>query len=85
VVGQDDSLVFRPAALAEGTGSGRPDTHIDVLGHESEIAVGREHDDFVPKRERREERVDRPDLDTLASTGGADLGVANVVGTAASV
>ena len=70
----------RLRSLMEQGGTGCPDTQIDVLGHEFEIAVGREHDEFVGKTESGEERVGRPDLDTVASTGVADLGCANVVG-----
>lgn len=60
--------------------SGRPEAQVDVPRHQHEVTIGGEHREIVTKAQLREERVDRPDLDTAAAAV-AQLGGLDMVGT----
>lgn len=53
--------------------SARPQSQVDVRCHQLEVTVGREHDQIVPTTELSEQRVDRADLEAIATTGVPQL------------
>lgn len=56
-----------------------PDVEPRVGDHPIEVAVGRQHDEVVPRAQPRQERLDHPDLNPGAPARVADLGRRDVV------
>src|SRR5207253_383308 len=58
---------------------GVPNSEIAMPRYMAEVAVGRQHRQFIADAELRQQRIDRPDLDSCATAPVAQLGSRDVV------